>query len=120
MQKRLEKRARNACREKDAPFFRAPPKAFSRTPPGVRKTAERKRADADADLAVALEKRLDDLAEIRVVFDQALDLLDGVHDGRVVLVVEEPADLRVREAGQFSAEIHRHLARKGDRLGVGP
>ena len=48
-----------------------------------------------------------------------LDLLDRVHDGRVVLVVEKSPDLRVRELGQLPAEVHRDLPGKGDRLGVG-
>ena len=32
-----------------------------------------------------------------------------------MLVVEEPSDLRIREIRQVLADVHRHLAREGDR-----
>ena len=70
-------------------------------------------------LAVGLQKRVDDLAEIRVVFDEPFDLLDGVHDGGMVLVVEEASDLRIGQVRQPATEIHGDLARKSDRFGVG-
>ena len=67
---------------------------------------------------IRLQEPLDDLAEIRIVFREPLDLFDRVHHRRVVLVVEQTADFRIGKTGQFPAEIHRDLSRKRDRLGV--
>src|SRR5579862_3537210 len=61
---------------------------------------------------------VEDLVKIRVVFIETLNLFDRVHDRRVMFVVEEPSDLRKRQSRQLAAEIHRDLARKGDRLRV--
>src|SRR6266542_2368223 len=79
------------------------------SPSACGKGAGGKRDRIASPSAITLQKRLDDLAEIRVVFDQALDLFDGMHDRRVMLVVEEPADLGIGEPCQLAAEIHRDL-----------
>src|SRR5450759_1651385 len=78
----------------------------------VWKKRRRKKREERRGLPVALEESLYDLAAIRVVLGKALDFLDGVHDGRMVFVVEKPSDLRVRQGGQLAAEIHGHLPRK--------
>src|SRR5258708_3221680 len=59
------------------------------------------------------------LVKIRVVFVETLNFLDRVHHRRMVLVVEQSSDLRKRETGEVSAEVHRNLAREGDSLRVG-
>ena len=67
-----------------------------------------------ADLGHVLERA----RELGVAGAQLVDLVDRVHDRRVVLVVELAADLRIGEVGQLLAEVHRHLAREGDLLRV--
>ena len=67
---------------------------------------------------VGLHEALDHSAEIGVVLDHPADLLDRMHHRRVVLVVEEPPDVRVGEIGQLAAEVHRDLAGEGDRLAL--
>src|SRR6266536_5361131 len=85
----------------------------------VEKRKEEERSEDASRLAVRLLEALDHFAEIRIVLHQLLDLLDGVHDRRMVLFVEQSSDLRIREAGQSPTEIHRDLSRKSDRFRVG-
>ena len=47
----------------------------------------------------------------------SLDLLAGVHDGRMIFSAERLADGRQRRGGHGPAEVHRHLSdRKSTRL----
>src|SRR4030095_16423595 len=64
--------------------------------------AEKSEAPGHAS-RVWLQKPLDDPAEIGVVLDHPLDLLDRVHDRRVVLVVEEPPGFGVRQLRRHAA-----------------
>src|SRR5215472_2042296 len=53
-----------------------------------------------------------------VLTDHAVDLRVGVDDRRVIAAAELLADLGQRRVGQLAREVHRHLARVGDRLGA--
>ena len=65
-----------------------------------------------------IDESLDCAVEITVLFSEAPDLLDRVHDRRMVLVVELFTDVRIREVRQFFTQVHGHLTRKGDVFGV--
>jgi hypothetical protein len=65
----------------------------NRDPCGKR-PAENRGPESGAS-AVGLHKAFDDLAEICVVLGQALYFFDRVHDGRMVLVVEQAPDLGI-------------------------
>src|ERR1700720_3828998 len=65
-----------------------------------------------------LFERLNSAVEIGVCCSGLIDLLYRVHHRGVVLVVEELADLGVREGRQLLAEEHRYLARDHDLAGV--
>src|SRR6266545_7981231 len=56
---------------------------------GAEKRDEEEPRDEASRLAVRLLEPLDYLAEIGIVLDQLLDLLDRVHDRRVMFVVEQ-------------------------------
>src|SRR6266404_6947730 len=49
---------------------------------------------------------------------ELLDLADGMHDRGVVTIAEALADLRQAQGGELLGEIHRDLARPGDRAGA--
>src|SRR6476660_4235925 len=69
-------------------------------------------------LPETIEKIADQSVEIAVLFPQVLDLTDRVNNGRVMLPAEAPADFWKRRMRQRLAEVHRDLARHGDRLRV--
>ena len=58
------------------------------------------------------------LLEFGIFLEQALDLVDGVQDGGVVLAAEGAADLGERGVGELAGEVHRDLAGEGDGLGA--
>ena len=58
--------------------------------------------------------------EVGVFGAELLDLVHGVHDRGVMLVVEVFSDVGKGEFGQLLAEVHRDLPGKGDLLGVVP
>ena len=92
---------KNGLKQRVAPADRlrhaVQPLEFERRSPGCGKGLGGKPASFQPPSAVGLHESVDDLAEIGVVFDHVLDLFDGVHDGRVVLVIEQATDLRVGE-----------------------
>ena len=53
--------------------------------------------------------------ENAVFLNERLDLLVRVHHRRVMFAAELAADLGLAMAGQALAQIHRYLARHGDR-----
>ena len=68
--------------------------------------------------AEVVDESLDGAVDLGLLSPQLSDLLDRVHDGRVVLVVELFPDIRVGEICQLFTEIHRDLSGKGDVLRV--
>ena len=65
-----------------------------------------------------IEHFLDGPIELSIRGPELLDLLDGVHDSRMMFVVEVFADLGEGELGQVFAEIHGDLPGKSDLLGI--
>src|SRR5438046_711043 len=79
------------------------------------------RRDPQDPVDVSLERPLEtaeDAGELLVALAHRLDLAHGVDDRRVVLPAEGAADRRQGLVGESLAEVHRHLAREGDVLGV--
>ena len=65
-----------------------------------------------------IEHFLDGTVELAIRASELLDLLNGVHHGRMVLIIEVFADLGEGELGQVLAEVHGDLPRKSDLLGI--
>src|SRR6202011_1087106 len=77
-----------------------------------------KTPEQSESLAESLQEIVNLAVEIRGPLPELLDLPDRVDHGRVVLAAEAAADLGQRRMRQRFAEIHRYLARHGDRLRI--
>lgn len=69
-------------------------------------------------LAEVVDESLDGTVDFGFLGSQLSDLLDRVHDGRVMFVIELFADVRIREVGELLTEIHGNLTGEGDVFGV--
>src|SRR5213075_342625 len=60
-----------------------------------------------AGLPELLREHVDRARELRIVLHQLIDLVDRVHHGRVMLVVEQLSDLGIRKIGEVLGHVHR-------------